>query len=70
MPLLIAATCSSQRLDELRVREVAVHHGAVHREIGRIDLQDQPGLGDRLILLPHLARDGVEIGLVRCRNRR
>ena len=65
MPLLIAATCRSQRFDELAVGEVAVHHGAVHGEIGRVDLQDQPGLVDRLVFVPHLARDGVEIGVVR-----
>ena len=53
------------RLDELRVRLVAVEHGAVHGEIGRVDLQDETGLIDRQIFVPHLAGDGREIGLVR-----
>ena len=37
---------------------------AVHREIGRVDLQDQALLVDRLIFVPHLARERVEISLV------
>ena len=53
------------RLDEVGVRLVAVEHGAVHGEIGRVDLQDQAGLMDRQVLVPHLAGDGREIGLVR-----
>ena len=52
-------------LDELAVGQIAVHHGAIHREVGRVDLQDQPGLVHRLVLLAHLARDRIEIGVVR-----
>ena len=65
MPLLIAATWRSQRLTKSLSEQIAIHHGAVHREVGRVDLQDQPGLVDRLVFLAHLARDGVEIGVVR-----
>ena len=65
MPLLIAATWRSQRLTNSLSREIAVHHGAVHREIRRVDLQDEPGLVDRLVFLAHLARDRVEVGVVR-----
>ena len=52
-------------LDETGIVEIAVHHGAVHGEVGRVDLQDQPDLVDRLIFVLHLARDGVEIIVVR-----
>ena len=52
------------RLDEVGVGAVAIEHGAVHGEIGRIDLQHQPGLVDRLIFVAHLARDRGEIGFV------
>ena len=40
------------------VRQVAVHHGAVHGEIGCVDLENKPGPVDGLIFLFHLARDG------------
>ena len=43
--LLIAARCISDDLDEPRP-SVLERHRAFHREIGRIDLQDQPGLVD------------------------
>ncbi len=51
------------RLGEFAVRLVAIEHGAVHGEIGRIDLQDQSGLVDRLVFLLHLARDHLETRL-------
>ena len=38
-------------LDEALVGLVLEHHHAFHREIGRIDLQDQPGLVDRAVFL-------------------
>ena len=57
-------------LDEIGVRQIAVHHGAVHGEVGRVDLQNEAGLVDRPVLVAHLARDGVEIGVVRIRNGR
>ena len=52
-------------LDEIGLGEVAIHHGAVHREVGGVDLQDQAGFRDRPVFLAHLARDGIEIGLLR-----
>ena len=52
------------RLDEIRIGSVAVEHGAVHGEIGCVDLQDEPGLMDRQILVAHLAGDGRQIRLV------
>ena len=53
------------RLDEIGIRPVAVEHGAVHGEIGRVDLQEQAGLVNRPIFVAHLARQRREIGLVR-----
>jgi hypothetical protein len=51
--------------DEVGIRKVAVRHGAVHGEVGRVDLQNKPGFVDRLVFVAHLARDGVEISVVR-----
>ena len=65
MPSLIAGDMAFAALDEICVGQIAVHHGAVHGEIGRVDLQDQPGLVDCLVSLLHLARDRVEIVVVR-----
>ncbi len=52
-------------LDEVAVGKIAMHHGAVHGEVGRVDLQHEPGTMDRLVFLLHLTREGVEIGFVR-----
>ena len=62
--VLIAATCSSQVLQEFRVALVLERHGALHREIGRVDLQDQAGLMDGEVFGPHLARERHQVGLV------
>ncbi len=35
------------RFDEVGIGAVAVEHGAVHGEVGRIDLQHEAGLVDR-----------------------
>ena len=40
MAVLMIATCSSTAFDEIGVRSVAIEHGAVHGEIGGVDLQD------------------------------
>ena len=63
--MLIIGHVQLARLDELGVREVLERHGALHGEIGRIDLQQQPGVVDGLVLVPHLARERLEVGLVR-----
>ena len=35
-----------------------------HGEVGAVDLQDEAGPRDRLVLVPHRVRDGEEVGLV------
>ena len=35
-----------------------------HRQIGAVDLQDEAGIDDRLVFLPHRLGDRLEIGLV------
>ena len=65
MARLIAVTCFSASAYELLVGEIAVKHRAVHRKVRGIDLQDEARLMDGAILLAHLARQGVEVGLVR-----
>ena len=52
------------RLDEVGIGGVAIEHGAVHGEVGRIDLQHEACFVDRLILVAHLARDRGEISFV------
>ena len=52
------------RLDEFRVGSIAIEHGAVHGEVGRVDLQDETGLVDRQVLFAHLAGESGEVGLV------
>ena len=51
-------------LHELRVGLVLERHGALHRQIRRVDLQDQARLVDGLILGPHLAGERHQIGFV------
>ena len=52
------------RLDELGIALVLERHGALHGEIGRVDLQDQAGLVDGEVLGPHLARQRHQVVLV------
>ena len=52
-------------LDELRVGKIAIKHGPVHGQIGRIDLQQQARAVDGEIFVAHLARQGGQIGLLR-----
>ena len=51
--------------DEALVGLVLEHHHAFHREIRRVDLQDQPGLVDRAVFLANLAGERLHVGLVR-----
>src|SRR5262245_34529767 len=50
---------------KLRVRRVLVKQDPFHREIGGVDLQDESRLDNPRILDAHLARDGIEIVLMR-----
>ena len=52
-------------LDEALVGLVLEHHHAFHREIRRVDLQDQAGLVDRAVFLADLAGERHHVGLVR-----
>ena len=62
------------QLRELGVRGVLVEQDPLHREIGRVDLQDKSRVDDPAILDLHLARDRIEIvlmrGVVRVQHRR
>ncbi len=53
------------RLDELGIGQIAVHHRAIHRQIGCVDLQQQTGFVDRLVFVLHLTRDRREILVLR-----
>ena len=53
------------QLGELGVRGVLVEQDTLHREIGRVDLQDETRVDDPAILDLHLARDRIEIVLMR-----
>ena len=44
------------RFNEAGVIEVAVHHDAIHGEIGGVDLQQEARFVNRLAFVLHLAR--------------
>ena len=51
-------------LDEFAVGFVLEEEHPLHRQVGRVDLQDQAGVDDGLVFVAHLAGDRVEISLV------
>ena len=51
--------------DELVLGLVLERHGAFHRQVRRVDLQDEAGLVDRQVLVAQLARERHQVGLVR-----
>ena len=51
--------------DEFRIRGIAIEHRPIHGKIGRIDLQQQSGLMDSQIFVPHLARERRQVSFVR-----
>src|SRR4029077_5559775 len=51
-------------LDEFAVGFVLEQEHTFHRQIGRVDLQDEAGVDDGLVFVVHLAGDGAEIVLV------
>ncbi len=52
-------------LDEFGVGKIAIEHGAVHREVGRVDLQQHASAVDGEIFVAHLARQSGQIGFLR-----
>ncbi len=56
--------CCSMIFDELLFRLVLEQKHAFHRQIRRVDLQDQSGIDHGLVFVVHLARDRVEIVLI------
>jgi len=51
-------------LGEFSVALIAIKHGAIHREIGRVDLQNESGFRNRPVFVVHLARDCCQIILL------
>ena len=51
-------------IDELGVREVGEHHVPAEREVGRVDLEVEAGLDDRLVLVAHGIGEVGQVGLV------
>ena len=60
-----AATTTSTKREELAERPVGEERVALHREIGRIDLEHEARARDRLVLGAERGGDGVDVGLER-----
>jgi hypothetical protein len=51
--------------NKLRIRQLAIEHRPVHREIRRVDLHEKSGIVYRAIFVSHFARQRLKIGVAR-----